>query len=159
MVVALATNSPLRNAQKTDTTFPLFLTGYNRPMRLHNSPSKRGSARWALALLMFSCLSTSQAQLSVDVSGVGGAQIPIAVGDFVIDTPGAAQVANVIRSDLTRLGMFKVIEPGQVSDLLALRYEDFRSRGADAVVGGRIARLPDDRLDIRFRLQTSAISG
>ncbi len=121
-------------------------------MRLHNSPSKRGSARWALALLMFSCLSASQAQLSVDVSGVGGAQIPIAVGDFVIDTPGAAQVANVIRSDLTRLGMFKVIEPGQVSDLLALRYEDFRSRGADAVVGGRIARLPDGRLDIRFRL-------
>jgi TolB protein len=121
-------------------------------MRLHTSISKREAARGILALLTFSGMTTSQAQLSVDVSGVGGAQLPIAVGDFVVDTPGAPQVASVIRSDLTRLGMFKVIEPGQVSDLLALRYDDFRSRGADAVVGGRITRLADGRLDIRFRL-------
>lgn len=102
-----------------------------------------------LALLSF----TSQAQMRIDVSGVGATQYPIAIANFATDGRVPQEVANVVRGDLTRSGMFRVIDPqATLSDTAAVNFPDIRARGADAVLGGSVARLADGRYDIRFRL-------
>jgi len=93
------------------------------------------------------------AQMRLDVSGVGATQYPIAIANFVSDGRAATDVAAVVRSDLSRSGAFRMIElPGTLADTGTVDYAQVRARGADAVLGGSIARLADGRYDIRYRL-------
>lgn len=93
------------------------------------------------------------AQMRLDVSGVGATQYPIAIANFVSDGRAATDVAAVVRSDLTRSGAFRMIElAGTLADTGTVDYAQVRARGADAVLGGSIARLADGRYDIRYRV-------
>ena len=56
----------------------------------------------------------AQAQLHVDISGVGANQIPIAIASFADETLAPAQVSAIIKADLARSGFFKVIDTGGV---------------------------------------------
>ncbi len=104
----------------------------------------------ACGLLIFSSV---QAQLHVDISGVGANQIPIAIASFADETLAPAQVSAIIKADLARSGFFKVIDTGGVlSETSAINYGDWKSRGADALVVGSVQRLADGRFDVRYRL-------
>lgn len=95
----------------------------------------------------------AQAQLHVDISGVGANQIPIAIASFADETIAPAQVSAIIKADLARSGFFKVIDTGGVlSETSAINYGDWKSRGADALVVGSVQRLADGRFDVRYRL-------
>ncbi|MFM7010697.1 MAG: hypothetical protein ACKO0Z_15440, partial [Betaproteobacteria bacterium] len=61
-----------------------------------------------LALLGFVTAIPAQAQLRVDISGTGAQQYPVAIADFSGDAAGA-QIAEIIRADLTRSGQFRLI--------------------------------------------------
>ncbi len=114
----------------------------------------------SLAALAGVLANTAQAQFRIDVSGVGANQYPIAVGGFKSDARLSIDVAHVIRNDLTRSGVFKLTEaPGQLSENDAPNYADLRAKGADAVVGGSIARLADGRYDVRYRLSDVSRQG
>lgn len=105
------------------------------------------------AIVAFTLPTAAQSQMRLDVSGVGATQYPIAIADFVTDGSAPQQVADVVRSDLARSGSFRVIDPGTtLSESSAPDYAAMRSRGADAVLGGSVSRLPDGRYDIRYRL-------
>ena len=96
---------------------------------------------------------SANAQLHVDISGVGANQIPIAIASFADETLAPAQVSAIIKADLTRSGFFKVIDTGSVmSESTAINYGDWKSRGADALVVGSVQRLADGRFDVRYRL-------
>ncbi|MCC7060267.1 MAG: Tol-Pal system protein TolB, partial [Burkholderiaceae bacterium] len=98
-------------------------------------------------------LHSAPAQMRIDVSGVGATQYPIAIAAFATDGRAPQQVVDVVRGDLARSGMFRIIDPQTtLSDTAAVDFADIRARGADAVLGGSIARLADGRYDIRFRL-------
>jgi TolB protein len=104
------------------------------------------------------------AQMRIDVSGVGATQLPIAIASFATDGRVPQDVAAVVRSDLSRSGAFRVIDPQQtLSDTAPVDYAGLRNRGADTLVTGSIARLADGRFDIRYRLydavKQTAISG
>jgi TolB protein len=93
------------------------------------------------------------AQVRIDVSGVGGTQLPISVATFASDGRPAQDVAAVVRSDLARSGWFRVIDPQQtLSDTGPVDYAGARARGAETVVGGTVTRLPDGRYDVRYKL-------
>lgn len=93
------------------------------------------------------------AQMRVDVSGVGATQYPIAIAGFATDGRVPQDVVAVVRSDLTRSGMFRVVDPqATLSDTATVNHAEIRARGADAVLGGSISRLADGRFDIRYRL-------
>lgn len=95
----------------------------------------------------------ASAQMRLDVSGVGATQYPIAIANFVSDGRAATDVAAIVRADLTRSGAFRMIElPGTLADTGSIDFAQVRARGADAVVGGSIARLADGRYDIRYRV-------
>ena len=93
------------------------------------------------------------AQLSVEISGVGATQIPVALGRFRDESSAGVALAAIIKADLERSGAFRIIdaEPG-LDERSTVDLAPFRSRGADALVAGSVARLADGRFDVRFKL-------
>src|SRR5690606_10039679 len=105
------------------------------------------------AVVAFTLPIVTQAQMRLDVSGVGATQYPIAVADFASDGRAPQQIADVVRSDLARSGSFRVIDPGiTLAESSTPDYAALRSSGADTVLAGSVSRLPDGRYDIRYHL-------
>ena len=105
------------------------------------------------ALLMLTTASLAQAQLRVEISGVGANQIPIAIAAFANETIAPQQVTAVIKADLMRSGYFKIIDTGGViAETADVNYADWKGRGADALVIGSVRQLADGRFDVRYRL-------
>lgn len=95
----------------------------------------------------------ARAQFRVEISGVGGTQLPIAIPRFRNDDQGGASLAAIIRADLERSGAFRIVEsPAALDETSAPAFSEWRSRAADALVGGSVARLADGRFDVRFKL-------
>ncbi|MBC7415679.1 MAG: Tol-Pal system protein TolB [Herminiimonas sp.] len=105
------------------------------------------------ATLVLATLGTAQAQLRVEISGVGANQIPIAIAAFADESIAPQQVSAIIKADLTRSGFFKIIDVSSpISETTAINYGDWKSRGADALVVGSVQRLADGRFDVRYKL-------
>ncbi len=104
--------------------------------------------------------SAAQAQLQVEIAGVGSNQIPVAVAAFADESMAPAQVSAIIRADLERSGVFKVIDAGQViSDSASIDAATWKGRGADALVVGSVQRQPDGRLAVRYKLYDTVKGG
>jgi TolB protein len=97
--------------------------------------------------------SAAFAQLRVEISGSGAQQFPIAVVNFSGEAP-PQDVDDVIRADLTRSGLFKVIDTGSttLAENATVNYGEWKSKGADAVVVGSVQRLANGSFDVRYRL-------
>jgi len=95
-----------------------------------------------------------RAQLRVEVVGVGANQLPIAVATFARDGQTPPEFEAIIRANLQRSGLFRLVEAGTapLAENAAVSHAEWKGRGADALVVGSIARLADGRLDIRYRL-------
>ncbi|TEA78181.1 Tol-Pal system protein TolB [Allopusillimonas ginsengisoli] len=98
---------------------------------------------------------SAQAQLRVDISGVGATQYPIAIADFAGDAHGQA-IAEVIRADLTRSGQFKLINAtGANLDVnSSIAFDDWRNRGADYLAYGSITQS-GGQYNVNYRLVDS----
>ena len=95
----------------------------------------------------------ARAQFRVEISGVGGTQLPIAVPRFRNDDQGGASLSAIIRADLERSGAFRIVDsPAALDETSAPAMNEWRARAADALVGGSVARLADGRFDVRFKL-------
>lgn len=109
-----------------------------------------------LHILLFSAsllMGTAQAQLRVEIAGVGSNQIPVAVAAFADEGVAPDQVSAIIRADLERSGVFKVIDARQtIGENASIDLAAFKSSGADALVVGSVARQPDGRFAIRYKL-------
>ncbi|AZP14567.1 Tol-Pal system protein TolB [Undibacterium parvum] len=115
-----------------------------------------------LSVLVFT--TAAQAQLRVEVSGVGSTQIPIAVASFSDEGLATQQLSAIIKDDLTRSGYFKLIDGvGVISETTSVNFGDLKSRGAEALVVGSVQRLSDGRFDVRYKLldtiKSSTLSG
>ena len=96
---------------------------------------------------------SAQAQLKIEIAGVGSNQIPIAVAAFADESVAPSQISAIIRGDLERSGVFKVIDAGTVlSDSDPVNYGQWKSRGADALVVGSVQKLADGRFEVRYKL-------
>jgi TolB protein len=102
----------------------------------------------------------AQAQIHVEIAGVGSGQIPVAVAAFADEGIAPQQVSAIIRADLERSGVFKVIDTHQViSETAAIDYAAWKSSGADAVVVGSVQKLADGRLAVRYKLLDTVKGG
>jgi TolB protein len=107
----------------------------------------------ATAIVASSTGTIANAQLRVDVTGVGSTQIPIAIAAFSGDPSAAATVAETIKRNLSRIGNFKLVEGlSAQGDNDALDYTTWRNKSVDAILVGSVNRLANGRLDVRFRL-------
>lgn len=103
----------------------------------------------------------ARAQLRIDITKATIEPMPIAISDFDVDSPQAAQAAvnvpRVIRADLERSGLFKPLDPKshiqKPEDMRTQpRFQDWRVINAQALVTGRIEMQADGRLRAEFRL-------
>jgi TolB protein len=94
-----------------------------------------------------------QAQLSIEITGAGANQIPIAVADFAGDRGVGQGVTSIVRNDLGHSGLFRMVDTGgQPVDDSQPAYDTWKSRGADALVAGNVSPMADGRYETRFRL-------
>ena len=104
-------------------------------------------------LLLSMMLTPAQAQLRVEISGVGASQIPVAIASFANESIAPQKVTAIIRGDLERSGFFKIIDTGSViSETTPINHNEWRARGVDALVVGSVERLADGRIEVRYRL-------
>jgi TolB protein len=95
----------------------------------------------------------AHAQLRIDIAGVGSNQIPVAIAAFADEGVAPDQVSAIIRADLERSGMFKIIDARQaISDTANVDLAAFKSSGANALVVGSVSKLADGRFQIRYKL-------
>ncbi|MBS1186152.1 MAG: tolB [Burkholderiaceae bacterium] len=108
----------------------------------------------SVTLLLLSVMSMpAQAQLRVEISGVGASQIPVALASFANESMAPQQMTAIIRADLERSGFFKIIDTGRViTEETPVNHAEWRSKGADALVVGSVHRLSDGRVEVRYRL-------
>ena len=96
------------------------------------------------------------AQFRVEVSGVGTTQIPVAVTPFRGNDVSTQKIAAIIQADLERSGVFRSIDvvgaPATDETNGLVDPSLWRKKGADALVSGSVTKLPDGRMDVRFRL-------
>ena len=114
----------------------------------------------ALALAALSPL-PALAALQVDVTQGNQQPLPIAIPDFLAGDPSQAQtganIAQVVRADLERSGLFKPIDPKAYVEHItninvAPNFGNWRVINAQGLVSGQVAVQPDGRLKVEFRL-------
>jgi TolB protein len=109
-----------------------------------------------LHYLLFSAsllMGSAHAQLHVEIAGVGSSQIPVAVAAFADESMAPEQVSAIIRADLERSGVFKVIDTHQpIAETANVDYAAWKASGADALVVGSVQKLADGRLAVRYKL-------
>jgi len=105
-------------------------------------------------------LSAARAALTIEIIGTGASQFPIAVVPFRAEAGLAQALTPVVSADLARSGVFRMVDSGGLNpppyEPPDVNYANWRARGADAVVIGSVAPLPDGRYDVRFRLMDVA---
>ena len=114
---------------------------------------RRQALRALGASLALPALTPAFAQFRVEISGVGATQIPIVLGRFRDEDRQPQSISAIVRADLERSGVFKIVDGPAPADENGLPdYNALRAKGADAVVSGSASRLADGRIDVRFRL-------
>lgn len=93
-------------------------------------------------------------EFRVEISGVGETQIPIALPAFRNEDRLPTALTAIIRADLERCGLFKLMDTGSVTldDATRPAMAEWRTRATDALLGGSVTKLADGRFDVRYRL-------
>ena len=98
-------------------------------------------------------VSSAHAQLTVEITGAGANRLPVTIADFAGERIVAQALTSVIRSDLDRSGLFRLVDASAPLDENATPpYGDLKSRGADAVAGGSVNLMGEGRYETRMRL-------
>ncbi|MDR2111737.1 MAG: Tol-Pal system beta propeller repeat protein TolB [Candidatus Accumulibacter sp.] len=104
-------------------------------------------------LSAFLSLSPARAELTIEISGAGANRIPITIADFGGDFGSARAVTSVVRGDLERSGVFRLIDAAglPLTETASPRFEAWKNLGADALAVGSV-RPGGGRLEARFQL-------
>ena len=54
----------------------------------------------------------ARAQMTVEITGVGSQQFPIAVANFQVEGSIPQDISGIIRADLARSGVFRIVDAG-----------------------------------------------
>ena len=99
---------------------------------------------------------SASAQLTIEITGSGANQIPIAVLQFAGEAALPNSISDIVEADLQRSGRFRMLYAGGVasapSESAHVNFADWRSRLADAMLIGNVRRLADGRFEATFRL-------
>jgi TolB protein len=137
------------------------MKNYARPGSLH-SPDKTHSWRWHLAACVLLCLSTAtaRAQLTIEIIGGGGDQIPITVLPLADEEKFQQRISQIVSADLARSGRFRLQEIGSVrplpSEPTEVNYRYWKNRGSQTVVIGKVVQRQDGKIEVRFRMLDTA---
>ncbi len=108
--------------------------------------------RTGLAAILAFCSSVSLAQLTVEIGGSGTQQYPIALMGFTGDAV-AEEINAIVRSDLTKSGLFRVLADAQKTDYSQTpNIAAARAAGADSIAWGSVTKNGGS-FEFKFKLQ------
>jgi len=134
------------------TTFGKMELTYNQ------SSFSAGRAVELLFRVLTICLAllatAAHAQLTIEITGAGGNQIPIAVVPFAGESALTPAISDVIEADLARSGRFRTLYTGpqNLNDASTIDFAPWRGKNADALVVGGVYPVGGGRFEARFRL-------
>jgi len=96
----------------------------------------------------------AHAELTVEISGLGNERIPVAIAMFGGENVLPKPISDVVRADLERSGLFRLIDAGTqpLADIARPDWAAWRGKGADVLLAGSVRRLPDGNVEATFRL-------
>jgi len=110
-------------------------------------------------VLLLTCLllpTKTWAALTIEIIGGGEKQIPVAIAPLAGEARLPHRISEIVAADLTRSGLFRVVDAGGITPMPVepgdVRYPDWTSRGAEALVIGSVVPAADGRFEVRFRL-------
>jgi TolB protein len=106
-----------------------------------------------VGLLLMAQASMASAVLNIEIIGAGEHQIPVAIVPFGGDTQATLAINEVVIGDLTRTGLFRLIDvTGKSPDgSNEVNYAEWQSRGAEALALGNVT-IVAKRVEAKFRL-------
>src|SRR5512138_2773249 len=119
------------------------------------------ATRRSVCAALVSLPAVSLAQLRVEITGVGSQQFPIAIAPFARDGQVPVEIEQVVRADLARSGLFRIVEAGTqpIPENAAVAYHDWKSRSDDELANCSATRLAEGRFDVRNRLYDTIKQG
>lgn len=105
--------------------------------------------------------SLAHAELRVDVTKGTMDPIPIAITNFVpkdsADSQFSTDIPSVISNDLLSTGLFRLVDPQSfIQDAASMqtqiRFNEWKTINAQALVNGTVTKMPDGRTRVEFRL-------
>jgi TolB protein len=115
--------------------------------------------QFVCALVAFTLAGVARAQLTIEITGVGATQIPVATVGFAGDAALGGQIAQVIQADFQRSGLIRNVDTRnfpRIATPQANEIAQLRSAGSDAVVVGSVTPAADGRYDVRYYLVDAA---
>jgi TolB protein len=126
----------------------------------HANNKHRRSWRIVASLLLCLCSATARAQLTIEIIGGGGDQIPITVLPLADEEKFQDRISQIVSADLARSGRFKIQEIGSVrplpSEPAEVNYRYWKNRGSQTLVIGRVIPRQDGKVEVRFRMLDTA---
>ncbi len=114
--------------------------------------------QWIKALMLL-CLAvgfaSASAQLRIEITGIGANQFPVYIADFASEEAPPQNMAQIIRDDLERSGLFRNVNASSsvtLNENSPISYPSWKAAGVDAMLTASITRLANNRYDIRFTL-------
>lgn len=107
-----------------------------------------------LAIFMGLFISPVNAQMNIEIKGVGQTLYPIAVARFKDEEKLPVKISDVIRQNLTRSGYFRNVELGNgvEDDQVVPNFKTWAARGADALAVGSVTQKSPGQYEVRYRL-------
>lgn len=107
-----------------------------------------------LAIFMGQFISPVNAQMNIEIKGVGQTLYPIAVARFKDEEKLPVKISDVIRQNLTRSGYFRNVELGNgvEDDQVVPNFKTWAARGADALAVGSVTQKSPGQYEVRYRL-------
>jgi TolB protein len=127
----------------------------------HYTNNKHHKSWYIVAsLLLCLCSATARAQLTIEIIGGGGDQIPITVLPLADEEKFQHRISQIVSADLARSGRFKIQEVGSVrplpSEPTEVNYRYWKNRGSQTLVIGRVIQRQDGKVEVRFRMLDTA---
>lgn len=99
-------------------------------------------------------VSPVNAQMNIEIKGVGQTLYPIAVTRFKDEEKLPVKISDVIRQNLTRSGYFRNVELGNgvEDDQVIPNFKTWAARGADALAVGSVTQKSPGQYEVRYRL-------
>ncbi len=96
----------------------------------------------------------AHAELTIEITGAGANRIPLAIADFGGEPGTSRALTSVVRGDLERSGLFKMVDTSGtvLTEASSPVYDEWKAKGADALAAGSIGVSGDGRQEARFRL-------